>query len=47
MIMVQRAKFIVLSVFLKKLERSPMRNLKAHLKPLEQKEVITPKRSKR
>ena len=39
---VLRGKFIVLSSFIKKLERSHTGNLTAHLKPLEQKEVNTP-----
>jgi hypothetical protein len=42
---VLREKFITLSNFIKKLERSHICNLTAHLKALEQKEAITPKRS--
>ena len=38
---VLRGKFIELSVYIKNLERSCISNLTAHLKVLEQKEVIT------
>jgi hypothetical protein len=40
-----REKFIALSTFMKKLERSYTSNLTAHLKALEPKELNTPKRS--
>jgi hypothetical protein len=40
-----RGTFIVLSVLIKKLERSQSSNSKAHLKVLEQKGANTPKRS--
>ena len=43
---VLRGKFIALSVFVKKLERSYTSNLTAHLKALEQKEASTPKMSR-
>jgi hypothetical protein len=39
-------KFIVLSAFIKKLERSRTRNLTVYLKALEQKEAKTPKKSR-
>ena len=39
-------KFIALSAFIKKLERSYISNLTAHLKALEQKEAKAPKRSR-
>jgi hypothetical protein len=39
-----RGKFIALSAFIKKLERSYTSNLKAHLIALEQKEANTPKK---
>jgi hypothetical protein len=42
---VLRGKFIALSAFIKKLERSYISSLTAHLKALEQKEANTPKRS--
>jgi hypothetical protein len=42
----ERGKFITLSVFIKKLERSHIGNLTAYLKTLEQKEANTPKRSR-
>ena len=41
---VLRGKFIALSAFIKKLERSHTSNLTAHLKALEQKEANTHKR---
>jgi hypothetical protein len=41
-----RGKFIAISAFRKKLERSYTDNLTAHLKALEQKEANTPKRSR-
>ena len=40
----KRKKFIALNTFLKKLERSYTSILTEHLKALEQKEAITPKR---
>ena len=43
---VLKGKFIALSAFIKKLERSHTSNLTAHLKALEQKEANTPKRSR-
>jgi hypothetical protein len=42
---VSRGHFIALSTFIKKLERSHIGNLIAHLKTLEQKEASSPKRS--
>jgi hypothetical protein len=42
-----RGKFIAVSTFIKKLEKFHTSNLTAHLKPLEQKEANTPKRSRR
>jgi hypothetical protein len=44
---VLRGKFIALSVSIKKLERSHISNLTAHLKALEQKQANRPKRSRR
>jgi hypothetical protein len=44
---VLRAKFIPLSAFIKKSERSYASNLKACLQALEQKEANTPKRIRR
>jgi hypothetical protein len=41
-----RGKFLALSAFIKKLERSQTNNLTAHLKGLEQKAANTPKRSR-
>ena len=41
-----RGKCIALSAFIKKLERSYISKLTAHLKALEQKEANTPKRSR-
>jgi hypothetical protein len=43
---VLRGKFIALSVYKKKLERAYTNSLTTHLKALEQKEAITPKRSR-
>jgi hypothetical protein len=43
---VLKGKITVLSVFIKKLERSYTSNLMAHLKALEQKEAKTIKRSR-
>jgi hypothetical protein len=43
---VLRGKFIVLSAFKKKQERVYISGLTAHLKALEQKEAIIPKRSR-
>jgi hypothetical protein len=40
-------KFIALSAFIKKLERTYISNLTVHLKVLEQKEKSMPKRSRR
>ena len=42
-----RGKFIELSALVKKLERSYTNNLTAHQRALEQKKVISPKRSRR
>jgi hypothetical protein len=44
---VLRGKFIALSAFIKKFERSHTSNIKAHLKALEQKEANTPRKSRR
>jgi hypothetical protein len=44
---VLRGKFIALSAFIKKLKRSHISNLTAHLKALEQKEANTSKRRRR
>lgn len=44
--MMLEGKFIALSAFIKKLERSHTTNLAAHLNALEEKEVIIPKRSR-
>jgi hypothetical protein len=41
-----KRKFIVLSAFIKKLERSHMSNLIAYIKALEQKEANTPKKDR-
>jgi hypothetical protein len=43
---VLRGKFIVLSIFIKKLERAYSSSLTAHLKVLDQKEANTPMRSR-
>jgi hypothetical protein len=43
---VLRGKFIVLSVFIKKLERSHSSNFTAYLKALENKEVTIAKRNR-
>jgi hypothetical protein len=40
-----RGKFIALSAFIRKLERSYTSNLRTHLKALDQKEASKPKRS--
>jgi hypothetical protein len=42
---VLRRKFIALGVVVKKLERSYINNLTAHLRALEQKQANSPKRS--
>jgi hypothetical protein len=44
--MVLRGRFIAISVFIKKLMRSHIIDLTAHLKALEQKEANTAKRSR-
>ena len=44
---VLRGKFIALNALVKKLERSYTNNLTAHLRTLEQKETISPKRRRR